>query len=145
MPRQINRSVIASHTLVNHLARLDSATVLDSRDLPAVRVRHDTVRKRDDGLGLAVIGEAAATRGGGGGCGVVEGDLAVAGGVLSAGAGGALLVGGGLEGRGEGGGGEGAEEEEGLEDGGHFVCCFVVLWYGIFRSILGRLERLRCT
>lgn len=136
MSRQVNRGIVAPHTLVHRLTRLGNATIFDSHGLPAVLVRHDTVREGENGLGLAIIRVPAATRGGGGGCGVVEGDLTVAGGVLGAGAGGALLVGGGLEGGGEGGGGESPEEEEGLEDGGHFVCCLFV----ILRSIFCRLK-----
>lgn len=131
MPRQINRGIVASHTLVHRLTSLGNATILDSHGLAAVFVRHDAVRERENRLGLAIVGEATATWGRRGGCGIVEGNLAVAGGVLGAGASGALLVGGGLEGGGEGGSGEGAEEEKGLEDGGHFVVYLylaVCLW-----------------
>lgn len=138
VPRQINRGVIATHALVHRLTRLGNATILDSHGLPAVLVRHDTVRQGKNGLGLAIVGETTATRGGGRGCGVIEGDLAVAGGVLGAGAGGALLVGGGFEGSGEGGSGEGTEEEKGLEDGGHFVCCLS----GYISEYICKIERM---
>lgn len=118
--REVNRSAVAAHALVNHLSGLGDRTVLDSRNLAAVRIRHEADGESQHTLRSAVVGGTAGAGGAGRGSSVVEGHLAFAGGVLGAGAGGtgSEL----LQRSGDGGCAEGAEDGEGLEDGGHCDC-----------------------